>query len=57
VESKDDFSQTPPLLAAGRGHEAIVKLLLEKITLIGRRVLSPSLKNVRKQPACRGSKL
>ena len=30
VASKDDFGLTPLLLAAWKGHEAVVKLLLEK---------------------------
>jgi ankyrin repeat protein len=33
VESKNDFGQTPPLLAVWNEHEAVVKLLFEKITL------------------------
>jgi ankyrin repeat protein len=32
VESKDDIGHTPLSWAAQNGHEAVVKLLLEKIT-------------------------
>jgi len=32
VESKDDVGHMPLLRAARNGHEAVMKLLLEKIT-------------------------
>jgi ankyrin repeat protein len=43
VESKNDFGQTPLLLAAWNGHKAAVKPLFEKITPLEAGECSPSL--------------
>jgi ankyrin repeat protein len=37
LETKSEYSQTPLLYAASRGHKAVVKLLLEKGAAAGER--------------------